>query len=311
MNKKKVKQYLAKNYIELINFLNKPIKTNALKGCLVIINFHQVSDTFTVGIHNKGTWTPTNIFRSTIESIHKKYGFVSLPEGINYLRNNEIGKETLFSLTFDDGDNFLQEKVIPFLTKKRIPATFFINTKYLDNQSTNWARAYSYLLSIDHKIFKEKKNIKNTFLEIRNTNNPIIYNKNRRLLEDCFRQLDEKPKFKLDLEYLKQMDKNLFKFGLHGHEHQRYSMLSYEEQKIDIEKNIEKLSEFENYLPYWALPFGTYKDWNRDTIKIAIEKELLLLFHTNSVNYIWNNLGVDRIPCDSKNFYDIIIRIRK
>ena len=79
---------------------------------------------------------------------------------------------------------------------------------------------------------------------------------------------------------------------------------------ITITANIAILSNFPNYLPYWAIPFGKEHDWNRDTIRLALEKELLLFFHTNEINYSWNGLGLNRIPCDGKNFKSIISNIR-
>jgi len=303
---------LIKNvYSGFTNILNYPLNKRYLLGALNIINFHQVADTFDHTYHHRGTFTKFAKFKDFVIKLNSRYGIIPLQEGIKYLQNQKIQNDVLFALTFDDGDISLQEKVIPFLTTEKIPATFFINTAYVNNQSTNWVRAFNYLFSIKHDIFNEKKNVEMSFLEVRNTNNPPIYNKYRIFLENTFRNLECKPEFTLNLEYLKRMDSTLFHFGLHGHEHQRYSMMSYEAQKKDIEKNIEMLNEFTNYVPYWAIPFGTNKDWNRNTIRIALEKELVLLFHTNSVNYIWNSLGVDRIACDGKSFYEIITNLRK
>jgi peptidoglycan/xylan/chitin deacetylase (PgdA/CDA1 family) len=121
-----------------------------------------------------------------------------------------------------------------------------------------------------------------------------------------FSNLEEKPEFSLSLNDLKEMDSKLFHFGLHGHQHHRYSMLTHDEQKEDIEKNIGVLKSFTNYIPYWAIPFGTNKDWNRDTIKIAIEKELLVFLHTNGINFEWNGLYLNRIPSDGRDFSRLI-----
>jgi peptidoglycan/xylan/chitin deacetylase (PgdA/CDA1 family) len=102
------------------------------------------------------------------------------------------------------------------------------------------------------------------------------------------------------------MDPGLFDFGLHGHEHQRFSMLSREEQEDDIMKNIEVLESFPNYLPYWAIPFGTDRDWNRHTLSLALKKELLVFHHTNGVNFGWNGFSLDRIPSDGRYLQALI-----
>ena len=300
----KIKHHLAKNYIDLVNLLSKPIKLKALEGCWVIINFHQVSDNFIDGIHNKGTWTPTNVFEDTIENINKKYGFVSLSEGIDLLRNNQIGKKTLFSLTFDDGDISILDKALPFLIKNSIPAALFINSAYLTNDRQNWARAFNYLEQYHPDIIK-KQNLKNEFLALRNSSNIEAYNTISRKIDSIFGQLNDKPKFTIDFKTLQGLDINLCTIGLHSNEHHRLSMLTYIEQKKDIEINIKILSELPHYKPYWAIPFGIEHDWNRDTIKIAIENDLNLFFHAGGVNRSFNELGLNRIPCDNKTFKDI------
>jgi len=290
-----------------VDLLSISIKHKYLEGSWVIINFHQVSDAFIDGIHSRGTWTPTNVFIKTIESINKKHEFVTLTEGIDRLRNNKIGKKTLFSITFDDGDVSILDNALPFLSKNKIPATLFINSAYLNNDKQNWFRAFLYLDKYHPEILK-KENIKNEINALRNNSDINFYKTVSRKVESAFGQLVDKPKFTLDMQMLKGLDSKLFTIGLHNHKHDRLSLLSYEEQKEDVEKNIEILSKLSHYKPYWALPFGTEKDWNRDTVRVASEKDLYLFFHTGGINKQYNELGLNRIPCDNKRYRDIIFK---
>ncbi|HYX08091.1 MAG TPA: polysaccharide deacetylase family protein [Bacteroidales bacterium] len=282
------------------------MKKRQLFGSLNIINFHQVAEKFDSRFHTKGTFTEFKQFQKLILKINDKYGIVSLSKGVELLKSRSINDNPIFAITFDDGDISLERKVIPFLQSKEIPATEFINTKYLDHQSASWVSMYTFLKSINHYVFEKNDNLLYAFIQIRNTNNRKIYHNYCAILEKAFVQLDKKPSITVDLEWLGTLNKKLFHIGLHGHNHHRYSMLSYNEQKEDIEQNISILEQFENYIPYWALPFGTSIDWNRNTIKIALEKDLLLFFHTNSNNRSWNDIGLDRIPSDGKTLYDII-----
>jgi peptidoglycan/xylan/chitin deacetylase (PgdA/CDA1 family) len=277
-----------------------------LKGGLVILNFHQVSDTFDHLYHTRGTYTHFDAFKKLIRKINSRHGIFSLKEGVSLLSDGKIKNDIIFAISFDDGDISLKETALAFLSKEKIPATLFLNTAYLDNQSTNWVRAYEYLRASRHPILNDEQLPANIFAEIRNTSDPGHYNKYRKILERAFSALEEKPEFTLGADDLKELDPVQFNFGLHGHEHQRFSMLSRQEQEDDISKNIETLEKFPNYLPYWAIPFGTDRDWNRHTMGLALEKELLVFHHTNGVNFGWNGFSLDRIPSDGRHLQALI-----
>lgn len=170
-------------------------------------------------------------------------------------------------------------------------------------------RAYEYIRYNKPLLFEDfvKKNV--DFTKLRNTQNKQYYNKINNFCLNAYDKLDKKPQLFLNKRDIEGLNSDLFSIGLHNHEHPRLSMLSYEEQKADIGNNIKILSKYSNYKPYWALPFGTEKDWNRDTIRLAIEKDLILFFHTGGIIKNNNSLGFDRMPCDGGNFKNIIKKI--
>ena len=115
-------------HYKLNTIISYPLKKKSLKGGLVILNFHQVADTFNQSYHTNGTFTNFIEFKKLIQKINSQYGIYSLKDGVSLLSSGEIKNDTIFALTFDDGDISLKETAIPFLTKEKIPATFFINT---------------------------------------------------------------------------------------------------------------------------------------------------------------------------------------
>lgn len=59
------------------------------------------------------------------------YKFISLTEAYQHLKNEKIRKKKYAVVTFDDGNRSLLE-ILPWLESQCIPATLFINCKYLD-----------------------------------------------------------------------------------------------------------------------------------------------------------------------------------
>jgi peptidoglycan/xylan/chitin deacetylase (PgdA/CDA1 family) len=62
------------------------------------------------------------------------YQFISLTSAYEHLKKNWFRRKKYAVLTFDDGYKSLKE-VLPWLEEQKIPATLFINGKYLDGKS--------------------------------------------------------------------------------------------------------------------------------------------------------------------------------
>lgn len=80
-------------------------------------------------------WMELEAFKNKVIKLRKDgYRFVSLSEAYQHLKNDFFRKQKYAVLTFDDGYKSLLE-VLPWLRKENIPATLFINGKYLDGKS--------------------------------------------------------------------------------------------------------------------------------------------------------------------------------
>jgi peptidoglycan/xylan/chitin deacetylase (PgdA/CDA1 family) len=108
----------------------------------------------------------------------------------------------------------------------------------------------------------------------------------------------------VDWDFLASLNKSLFSVGLHGHEHQRFSMMSPEWQAESIDKNLEILSELDTFEPIFAIPFGRPHDFTRETIQIALQRELRILLANGGVNKSFS-VGYDRIPADGRDVLEL------
>ena len=97
--------------------------------------FHHVCAEFDAESMNERDWMQIDEFKSKIQSL-KQNGveFISLTEAYRHICNDWLRNKKYAVLTFDDGYASLKE-ILPWMDEQRIPATFFINGKYLDGKS--------------------------------------------------------------------------------------------------------------------------------------------------------------------------------
>lgn len=96
---------------------------------------HHVSEKFDAQSMYPCDWIDIYVFKSKIIDLLKQgYQFISLTEAYTHLKKDHIRTKKYAVLTFDDGYKSLVE-ILPWLEEQNIPATLFINGKYLDGKS--------------------------------------------------------------------------------------------------------------------------------------------------------------------------------
>jgi len=282
----------------MLNSLKNKIKQQFVpKSKLVVLNYHQLGEIFDSKIHNEYIWNSVALFEQHMSYLQENFKIVSLTDGIAALKNNQIN-ETLVSITFDDGDASMTSLAMPILEQLQIPATFFINTAYGSEKMGYWYNLGPYC---------DDKDLIEAASTIRNTTNSDTYHKLLKLEDQC----NSKNSAKSSLFYANYKDfeactNPLFHFGLHGHEHLRFSMLSREEQKENLLKNIEQMKNWPNYVPHFAIPFGKPQDWNKDTLEVSDELGVIpfLAHHGYNTSYRTPYLRFSVDTKDLKSVFD-------
>lgn len=261
------------------------------KSKLVILNYHQLGEKFDSKIHNEFIWNNLELFREHMHYLMANYEIVALKDGVEALRNNTINN-TRVCITFDDGDASMTRCAMPILEELNIPATFFINTAYGVEKMGYWYNLGPYFGNQD--LIKVADTI-------RNTDNKATY-RNLLKLEDRVNNNEQATgsPFYADYKEFEKCTNPLFHFGLHGHEHFRFSMLSKDEQRLNLYKNIEAMKHWPNYVPYFAIPFGKPHDWNKFTLEVADELGVVPLLAHHGYNTIFNT-PLLRFSVDTKN----------
>ena len=109
-----------------------------MKICLQPIRvfcLHHVCKQFDADTMYPCDWMALDEFKQKIIDLQKQgYQFISQTEAYEHLKKDRFRRKKYAVLTFDDGYKSLLE-VLPWLEEQQIPATLFINGKYLDGKS--------------------------------------------------------------------------------------------------------------------------------------------------------------------------------
>ncbi len=172
------------------------------------------------------------------------------PVSLEYLIKNPFSEENFFHLTFDDGLKECEEIVAPVLLKKGIPATFFVNTAFVDNKALFHKYKASLVLDelkknpnpdaamvLDRAGFS-KENILN--VSISQTSVLTEAAKELSINFDTFLKT-EKPY--LTSRQILDLDKQGFTIGAHSHDHPEFWKISSAEQLKQIRKSMDLINE--------------------------------------------------------------------
>lgn len=250
---------------------------------LNILTYHQVSKEFNPQFNHKNVWLSANVFEEQLKQLKEKYPVLSLPDALERLKRNKITEPT-FVLTFDDGDISVEHTIVPLLEKYSLPATFFINSAYLDSNKSYWFALNNYIQNdnfLKQKITPEY----NVAVEnIRRAESPQMYQKYRGTIEAFQSLIPDHIRFHVSSGFLKNLNPELFSVSLHGHEHQRFTMMPDEWKSENLQKNIDILKNMPAYYPAFAIPFGSPIDWNRKSLQIAKQFNLHFLLALKGYN---------------------------
>ncbi|MCB9363028.1 MAG: polysaccharide deacetylase family protein [Flavobacteriales bacterium] len=199
-------------------------------------------------IHVKNLYEARSIseFKEDLDFLLENYKPISLLQLIEITQNRTKLSENYFHLTFDDGLKELATIVAPILKEKNIPATFFINTDFLDNK----ALFYRFKESVLVEKY-EAKGLLDFDSEKENEIDELAV-----LLGEDFDEFLKQEQPYLNSEDVIELIKQGFTIGGHSKNHPRYENISLDEQIAQTIESVELLVEkFNLNYKVFAFPF--------------------------------------------------------
>lgn len=248
------------SFVNKYNFLSNKLNINTLikrSGVNIIMPFyHTVSNKHLPHIKHLYNYRNTTEFKNELEFYLKYFTPISLSDLIN---KNYKKDKNYFFLSFDDGLREVNDVIAPILLKKGIPATFFINTSFIDNKVLFHKFKASLIFDTYLNKNKIKDNTVNNLDILNNKYTDTELDKLAKMFNIDFSKFLQKQKPYLTTEQINKLIKQGFDIGSHSINHIEYNTLNAEEQNIETIESVEFLKHnFNLKNTSFSFPFTDY-----------------------------------------------------
>lgn len=294
----------------LTPFISQDFLIRLTKQKLVLPFYHTVSDFNLPHIKHLYRVRSTEEFIKDLDYLCKHFTPISISELEDSIYGNKSFKKPSFHLTFDDGLKEIYSEIAPLLESKGIPATFFINTDFVDNKGL----FYRYKISLIIQEIKCDKNLLQTVakeLDINEATPQIInevllkfnvhdtktINNIANLIELDFDNFLSIQQPYLTKQQIKELLARGFNIGSHSLNHPYFKDIDINEKKRQITESFKFIEEeFKVKSNYFSFPFSDksvdtkFMDWMYENANCK------LTFGISGIKYDYTNLHLHRIP---------------
>ncbi len=113
--------------------------------------YHVVSDADLAHVRHLFSYRNTSEFKEDLDFFLRHYKPLGLSDLLVSLKNDGTLPKKSFLLSFDDGFREIYDTVAPILREKGVPATFFLNSAFLDNKHLFYRHKASVLVDVVQK----------------------------------------------------------------------------------------------------------------------------------------------------------------
>ncbi len=185
------------------------------------------------------------------------------PVSLEYLLENPQSKDKVFHLSFDDGLKECANLIAPVLLKKGIPATFFVNSGFADNQALFHRYKASLVLNelLDKPIKKATQFLNTNELNEKNIlqtdiSKVDVLDETANILGIDFSRILKTQNPYLTTEQIIELEKSGFSIGAHSKNHPEFWNISEEEQLNEIKQSMSwVVDKFNPSIKAFAFPF--------------------------------------------------------
>jgi peptidoglycan/xylan/chitin deacetylase (PgdA/CDA1 family) len=247
----------------------------ALSGVsLVVPYYHMVSDIAVPHVSHLYRFRTVAEFSADVEFLLRRFRPVTLREIVDTLNGTRTLGRPSFHLTFDDGFREMHDIVAPILERAGVPATFFLNTAFLDGGGLAHHNSLSVLLdrlqsrrrpgaaslrrleSLLPPAGKDRTTLRARILSIPYAQKSLVRSLAQALDADLDRYVRETRPYLSSEQIAKLLDKG-FGIGAHSHDHPLYADLPLPEQLAQTRTSMRLLEmRFHPSPKAFAFPHG-------------------------------------------------------
>ena len=249
----------------------------------------------------------TDEFECDLDFLLKTASPVDADTLYHYYVNGTVPEKPIFHLTFDDGLREMAEVVAPILLKKGIPATFFVNTGFVDNQALFYRYHASLAIEELQKEGKLTREQERDILSCSYLEKDKLFQYFPRERVHVFLK-QQKPY--LSLSDILMLSRRGFTFGAHSIDHPYYYELPLNEQLRQTRESVRFIyHHVQQRLKLFAFPFTDFRVSKEFFKAIAVEVDLT--FGTAGLKSDMVEFNVQRIPAESTDYVPLETLIRR
>ena len=254
---------------------------------LILPFYHAVSDNPAAHLIHLYEARSVADFENDLDYLLQHFKPISLQELIVLKKNEEELKEPCFHVTFDDGLREVYDVVVPILIKRKIPATFFINTDFIDNKKLFYRFKASVLT---------EQIAANGMLDL-NCNEENDIDGFAETIGYSFEDYLEKEKPYLTTSQIHELIKKGFTIGAHSKNHPKYKLITQNEQIEQTLGSLEVLKQ-QFHLDYSVFSFPFTDDGVGQHFFKTIQSKVDLTFGSAGIKKDTVEFNLQRIPME-------------
>ncbi len=295
---------------------------------LILPFYHGVSDHAPAHIQHLYRFKTHQEFETDLDFLTKYFNPLSIEELIAICNNERKLKEPKFLLSFDDGLKEVAENIAPILKRRNLPAIFFINPAFVDNQAMFYrfkssllidaiakntsleVPIKSYLKTMGYKVTNIKK-----FIHNRSYHEELLLDQIAPYANVDFNEYLREYRPYMSLTELKNMDQQGFALGAHSWDHPYYQELALEAQVKQTQQSMDWVANrFQTNYRLFAFPYsdlGVSSAFYQQAFKPPLSLHATFgasLFKINTINNHFQRIPMDapQVPARSILEYQII-----
>ncbi len=300
----------------IIRFLNGFFSTRLLiqlSSQKVLLPFyHTVSNEWLPHISNLYPVRSIKLFEEDLDYLCSFFRPVSMNDLFEMVNSGKTISKPVMHLTFDDGLKEIYTIVAPLLEKKGIPATFFLNTGFVNNQ----ALFYRYKVGLIIDAYKKKGAFSaeiSGMLHIEHPNDNNICKAIYRLtmndlsiidqiaktLEIDFQEFLDKEQPYLNTRQILDLLKKGYTVGSHSVDHPLFKSIKAEDQRNQITASFQFIKDkFNVQHNYFSFPFSDEEIGKDFFIWLFDNQNCRLSFGISGLKRDFSKYHLHRIPLE-------------